>query len=146
MEHVVEPLILTAALHCHHVLWIGNHTDKPLIPSGAGADGAGAVALIKVLTDRTAVNGGFGAYYGVGKCGGVLLGQGEDKESQPLGALCADAGQAGELIICSMTGLSKSGVMGLGRPREMGRSRVPSPPARMTAFTVGNPVLCKEIS
>ena len=36
--------------------------------------------------------------------------------------------------MCSSTGRPKRGTMGLGRSRVSGRSRVPSPPARITAF------------
>ena len=37
-------------------------------------------------------------------------------------------------MMCSITGRPSRGVMGLGLPRDRGRSRVPSPPAMITAF------------
>ena len=44
------------------------------------------------------MDGGLGLPDGVGKAGGVLIGQGEHEKGQPLGALPANAGQAGKLL------------------------------------------------
>ena len=85
MEHMVQSLVLPGALHSGHILGVGHHADGGLVPLGAGTDGAGAVSVCQVLTDRAAVDGRLGADDCLGKGVGLIIRHGQDIEGQPLG-------------------------------------------------------------
>ena len=57
VQHMVQAVVLPAALQRGHVLGVGHHADKGGIPAAAGTDRAGAVALGEVLAEGTAVDG-----------------------------------------------------------------------------------------
>ena len=89
--------VLPGPLHGGHVPGVRHHADGGSVPLGGGADGAQATGG-EVLAHRTAGDAALGLCDGVGKGLGLLLGQAQDEEGQPLGGLAADARQAGELF------------------------------------------------
>ena len=85
MEHMVQALVLTGALHGGHVLGVSHHTDGGLVPLGAGTDGAGAVPIRQILADGAAVDSRLGADDRLGEGVGLVIRHGQDIEGQALG-------------------------------------------------------------
>ena len=98
MEHVVQAVVLPAALHRHHVLGVGHHAQGSSVPLGAGADGAGPLPFSQVLTDGTGVDVGLGVRDSLGEGGGFLLRQRQHIKRQTLGGLDAHPRQLGEVL------------------------------------------------
>ena len=95
---MVAAIVLPGSLQGDDVPGIGHHADQAGVPLVAAADGAGSVSLGEVPADGTQGDRLLGSDNVVGKLLRVLLRQVEDEKGQPLGALGADARQAGELL------------------------------------------------
>ena len=107
VEDVIQPVILTGALHGDDVLGVGHHTDGTAVPAETGTQGARAVTFRQILTDRTACNGLLCLQNGLGEGLGLLFGEVQHVKSQPLGGFGADAGQTVEVLYQGLQGGGK---------------------------------------
>lgn len=97
VQHVVQPVILAAALQGQHISGLLDHADEAAVAQGIRADRARLLAGIHdVQADRAGGEAAFRLEDRLGKVTDLVLRLAEQVEGEPLGALGSDAGQPAE--------------------------------------------------
>ena len=80
-----------------YITGIGHHADDRLVPFGVGTNGTQTTGR-QIAAHGAQRHAALGIHDGVGKGLGLLHGQIQHMESQPLGGFSADTGKPGKLL------------------------------------------------